>query len=82
MEIEISDGGLKTNDGQAPKEFTIAGADMVFYPAAASIDGGSVLVSSDRVGTPVAVRYCWRNDAEGNLFNVNANLPASPFTTN
>ncbi|MFA5689233.1 MAG: sialate O-acetylesterase [Kiritimatiellales bacterium] len=76
------DGGLKTNDGQAPKEFTIAGADMVFYPAAAIIDGGSVLVSSDRVGTPVAVRYCWRNDAEGNLFNVNANLPASPFTTN
>ncbi|MFA5689229.1 MAG: sialate O-acetylesterase [Kiritimatiellales bacterium] len=79
--FDYVDGGLKTNDGKAPNEFTIAGSDMVFYSATAIIDGSTVLVSSDDVEHPVAVRYCWRNAAEGNLFNVNANLPASSFRT-
>jgi len=40
-----------------------------------------VIVSSDRVAEPVAVRYAWADNPEGaNLFNA-AGLPASPFRT-
>jgi len=73
------EGGLISKDGKL-REFTIAGDDMVFYPATATTEGRSVVVSSDEVAEPVAVRYCWRNIAEGNFFN-GAALPASPFRT-
>ena len=76
-----AEGGLKTNDGQAPREFTLAGQDGVFHPASAIIDGDSIVVFSDKVAAPFFVRYCWRDDAQGNLFNNEANLPASPFET-
>ncbi|MGM0881327.1 MAG: CBM35 domain-containing protein [Bacillota bacterium] len=60
--------------------FAIAGADHKFYSAHAVIDGDTVLVSSDRVDDPVAVRYNWNDSPIGNLYN-NAGLPASPFRT-
>lgn len=42
--------------------FEIAGADKVFYPATAKImNKKKVLVKSDKVANPVAVRYAWRN---------------------
>jgi sialate O-acetylesterase len=58
--------------------FTIAGEDQKFYPAKAKLNGKEVIVSSEQVKNPVAVRYAWENCANGNLFN-KANLPASPF---
>ena len=70
-------GGLAAKDG--PLEgFTVAGADKVFHPAQAEIQGQTVVVHSDAVPQPVAVRYGWANVPEGNLFN-RAGLPASPF---
>ena len=60
--------------------FTIAGEDEKFVPAKAVIDGQSVVVWSDEVAKPVAVRFGWENAAEPNLFNKNG-LPASPFKT-
>ena len=60
--------------------FEIAGADRNFVPASASIDGGSVVVSSSAVPDPRYVRYGWQNAPSVNLFN-SAGLPASPFTT-
>ena len=60
--------------------FTIAGADKVFVPAEATIEGNTVRVSSPGVGKPVAVRYGWENVPDVNLFNL-AGLPASPFRT-
>jgi sialate O-acetylesterase len=61
--------------------FEIAGADKVFYPADASVSGQmGVLVKSDKVPEPVAVRYAWRNWIEGTLFDTNL-LPASSFRT-
>ena len=44
------------------------------------IKGDRVLVWSDQVREPVAVRYAWANVPEGNLIN-RADLPASPFRT-
>ncbi len=72
-------GGLVAKGGPLVG-FTIAGADKVFHPAQAKIQGDTVAVSADDVPRPVAVRYAWANVPEGNLFNA-AGLPASPFRT-
>jgi sialate O-acetylesterase len=62
------------------KEFAIAGADKKFVWAKARIEGDSVLVWSDEVKDPVAVRYGWTNNPACNLYNIEG-LPASPFRT-
>jgi sialate O-acetylesterase len=74
--------GLMAKSGE-PQLFTIAGDDQKFVSAKAVIEGETVLVSSDAVAKPVAVRYGWSEWAEPekyNLFN-KAGLPASPFRT-
>ena len=60
--------------------FTIAGSDSVFHPANAVIDNNTILVSSDAVKNPVAVRFAFANADEPNLFNKEG-LPASTFRT-
>ncbi len=72
--------GLTTRHGKPPNEFTIAGEDQNFHPAAAAIDGDTVLVSSSEVPRPVAVRFAWRDAAVPNLANKEG-LPAAPFRT-
>jgi sialate O-acetylesterase len=62
------------------KGFVLAGTDGTFHPARAEIRGKTVVVTSEAVSTPLAVRYGWANVPEGNLFN-KAGLPASPFRT-
>ena len=64
-------------DGEV-RGFEVAGADRVFRPARAQIDGREVVVRSADVPAPVAVRYAWRNCPEANLRN-GAGLPAVPF---
>ena len=73
-------GGLKTRDGAAPTRFEIAGSDRVLKPATAMIDGETVVVGSEEVAAPVAVRFGWHQEAEPNLVNAEG-LPASPFRT-
>ncbi len=72
-------GGLVAKDGPL-KGFTVAGKDQKFHPAKAEIDGESIVVWSDDVAHPEAVRYAWLAFPEGNLWN-KAGLPASPFRT-
>lgn len=60
--------------------FEIAGADRVFAPATAVVDGATVCVSSPTVPRPVAVRYAWANSPTCSLYN-GAGLPAAPFRT-
>jgi sialate O-acetylesterase len=71
--------GLVAKDGPL-QGFTMAGDDKVFHPALAEIHGRTIVVRSQAVTQPVAVRYGWANVPEGNLFN-RAGLPASPFRT-
>ena len=88
--LEPLDGGLNLKFKNAEtglysygelNGFEIAGADRVFYPAIANIvDHTTVLVKSDEVPNPVAVRYAWRNWVEGTLYDANL-LPASSFRT-
>lgn len=74
------DGGLTTKDGEELRGFTIAGEDQEFKTAQAMIDRDTVIVSSAWVSDPVAVRYSWKDNPNGNLFNEEG-LPASPFRT-
>lgn len=60
--------------------FAIAGADKNWVWADARIDGDDVVVSSDKVSAPVAVRYGWAANPETNLYNKEG-FPASPFRT-
>ncbi len=72
--------GLVARDGKPLSWFSIASEDKQFYPATATIDGDTVVVTSPKVPKPVAVRFGWNQIAEPNLSN-KANLPASPFRT-
>lgn len=75
--FDHAEGGLRAKQ-QHPDGFEIAGADKHFVPAAATLDGVCVLLTSRDIATPVYVRYAWTNDAQPTLFN-RADLPASPF---
>ncbi len=69
-----------TSFGKELKQFEIAGADKVFYPAKAEIRRSKVEVSSDKVLVPVAVRYAFKDFVVGDLFSTEG-LPLSSFRT-
>ena len=75
-----AEGGLRTSDGSPPTCFTIAGSDKVFQPATAKIEADTVVVWSNRVHQPAAVRFAWANTDVPNLIN-HEGLPASLFRT-
>lgn len=72
-------GGLISKGGEL-KGFAIAGANRKFVWAKAEIKGDVVVVWSERVPNPVAVRYAWANNPECDLYN-KEKLPATPFRT-
>jgi sialate O-acetylesterase len=84
--LEIGVSPYVPAKGEAPKKldklssFGIAGEDQKFYPADAVIEGDKVIVSSDKVPHPVAVRYGFTNSPLCNLYNKEG-LPAAPFRT-
>jgi len=73
-------GGLASRDGKDLDWFEIAGDDKAFVKATAKIVGNTVVVSSDSVAKPAAVRFGWSQKATPNLMNKEG-LPASPFRT-
>mgnify|MGYP006289048357 FL=1 len=82
IRFDQSDAALVVRDRYGyVKGFQIAGPDSVFHWARAQLDGNRVVVHSDSVVKPVAVRYAWENNPEdANLYNA-AGLPARPFRT-
>lgn len=70
-------GGLEARGGPLTG-FTLAGPDGRWHNARAEIDGDRIIVSSDQVPNPIAVRYGWSNFPQLNLWN-KAGLPATPF---
>jgi len=72
--------GLTSRDEKPLTWFQIAGEDKQFVEAQATIDGDTVIVSSDALANPVAVRFGWHQSAEPNFVNKEG-LPASPFRT-
>lgn len=59
--------------------FEVAGEDRVFHPAKAWIERSKVYVKSDSVSRPVAVRYAFKDWADGDLYC--DGLPVSSFRT-
>lgn len=65
--------------GQDIYGFELSGEDKVFHPAVGRMKNAkTVVVSSPEVPEPVAVRYCFRNWSEGNLYSC-WGIPAGPF---
>jgi len=60
--------------------FAICGQDRKWTWADAKIEGDTVVVWSDTVPQPIAVRYAWGQNPVCNLSNA-AGLPAGPFRT-
>lgn len=87
-DFNVADGKLTVtfnqpvhSKGKKVEGFAIAGTDMKFYPAEAKIvDGKKVVVSSDKVKMPIAVRYAWADNPPCNLYS-NGDLPVGPFRT-
>ncbi len=73
-------GGSLVAHGDKLLGFTVAGEDKKFHKADATIEGDTVVVSSVKVSTPVAVRYGWANFPVVNLWSKDG-LPATPFRT-
>ena len=57
----------------------VAGTDSVFHPAKAWINRSKLYVKSDEVKQPIAVRYAFKDWADGDLFC--DGLPVSSFRT-
>lgn len=72
--------GLKSNDGEALREFAIAGPDKKFVWANAKIEGNQVIVFHPQITKPLYVRYAWSDNPDVNFYNAEC-LPASPFRT-
>lgn len=75
---EIGNGFAST---EKLKGFAIAGEDKQFVWADAKIEGDKVIVWSDKVKNPVAVRYAWADNPEGANLRNKEGLPSSPFRT-
>jgi sialate O-acetylesterase len=65
--------------GDDARGFQLAGPDHVFHPAKATISGSKVVLQSDAVPLPIAVRYAWRDNPEDANLTNREDLPASPF---
>ena len=80
MRAWFDDAQGLTAKGDMVTGFEVAGADGKFVPAAARIEGETVVAQSPEVSAPKFIRYGWANSPQCNLFN-GAGLPASPFTS-
>jgi len=81
LAFKQADGGLVVK-GKGLDEFMICGGDWKFVKAKAQItDSNHIMVYSEQVEKPIAVRYGWRRcPINCNLYNA-AGLPSSPFRT-
>lgn len=72
---------VKEISGGVMKQFSIQGADGKWHWADARIVGKTVVVRSDKVPSPVAVRYAYSLNPKGPKLYNRDGLPASPFRT-
>ncbi len=72
---------LYTFDVQEARGFVVAGEDKAWHPATGTLVGkDQIIVSSDAVANPVAVRYAWATNPVANLMS-REGLPVVPFRT-
>ena len=78
LHFDHAGSGLASRDGKPLSHFEIIGNDTDWTPALAVMDGNTVLVSSDLVKEPAAMRFAWHKAAVPNLMNKEG-LPAAAF---
>jgi len=92
VEFDYADGGLMIGAkdklhpareiaGGKLTNVTIAGKDRKWKPAESKIVGRTLVVWSDRVPEPIAVRYCYENIPKEPFLYNKAGLPAAQFRT-
>ena len=74
--FDHAESGLKTQGGDL-QSVEVQGPDG-WVPAAARVEGSTLVVSSPEVEEPRAVRYAWADAPDARLYN-GEGLPASPF---
>ena len=72
--------GIGASIATSLRGFSVAGKERKWFPATARIEEDQVILFSDAVPNPEAVRYNWRSFPVGNLYNKEG-LPAAPFRT-
>lgn len=77
--FERADMWIYGKNGLKSDLVEVAGEDHVFHPAKAWIERSKLFVKSDDVKKPVAVRYAFKDWADGDLFC--DGLPVSSFRT-
>jgi sialate O-acetylesterase len=92
VEFDHADGGLRMgmkdllnppvlkDSGELPN-VELAGKDGRWQKAVAKLDGATLVVTSDRIAEPVAVRYCYENIPQPPFLYNAAGLPAAMFTS-
>jgi sialate O-acetylesterase len=81
IRFDIGSDTIKSSDGSPLRNFEIAGADGVYHPATAKLQGKYVELTSAAVPKPATVRYGWMPTPEKANFVNSDGLPASPFRT-
>ncbi|WP_375419499.1 sialate O-acetylesterase [uncultured Hymenobacter sp.] len=76
--LQVERGVQKTPGGV--RGFAVAGADKQFHWATGTLQDQTLVLTSAEVPAPVAVRYNWADNPNGNLYN-REGLPAAPFRT-
>jgi sialate O-acetylesterase len=79
LSFDQAEPGLVAPEGKL-KGFAVAEEDSQFVWAEAAIEGDKVVVWSDSVKKPVAVRYGWADNPICNLYS-KVGLPVSLFRT-
>ncbi|MCB0746510.1 MAG: glycosyl hydrolase family 2 [Ignavibacteriae bacterium] len=75
-----AESGLVLKENSSGNEFLISGADKKFIPANVKIENNKIVIWSENIKVPLAVRYSWSNISGASLFNMEG-LPASSFRT-
>lgn len=77
ISFERANMWVYSTNGSESKNFEVAGENRVFYPAKAWIERSKIMVKSEQVSHPVAVRYGFQNYVEGDIYC--DGLPLSSF---
>jgi sialate O-acetylesterase len=80
LTFDHAKNGLAIKELNGENNFLVAGKDKIFKKAKVRIEKNKLIVFSDEVKSPVAVRYAFTNTSEATLFNKDE-LPASSFRT-
>ncbi len=78
IEFSPTTDGLALRPAGVDTGFELAGADGVFRPATARLEGSVAVVEAGDVPEPRQVRYAWRNNPAVTLYTTGG-LPVVPF---